>query len=248
VIDVEDLDGVRVVRMEHGKVNALDLEMLQELTASLSRLTDACAIVLTGAGRAFSAGVNLRRILDDGPDYVAAFLPALSQMFLTVFDHPRPVVAAVNGHAIAGGCISALACDHRLMSAGTIGVTELLVGLPFPPAAVETLRFALGPAATSLVLSGRTLAPTDALTTGLVDEVTEPERLLPEAVRRAGALARIPAETFTLTKRQLRREARQRIAAAAVDDDQRLVDIWSSEVSRRAITGYLEQLARRPRG
>ena len=95
-------------------------------------------------------------------------------MFRAVFDHPRPLVAAVNGHAIAGGCVIAAGCDYRFMSAGTIGVTELLVGVPFPATALEAIRYVVGPRTAALVLTGKTLRPEEAQAVGLVDEVVPP--------------------------------------------------------------------------
>jgi enoyl-CoA hydratase len=243
VITVDEHDGVRVVRMEQGKVNVLDLELLRELTETFGRLRDADALVLTGAGSAFSAGVDLRRILDGGVEYGAVFLPALTDAFRAVFDHPRPVVAAVNGHAIAGGCILAAACDLRLMSAGTIGVTELLVGVPFPASALETLRFAAGAATARLVLAGQTLSPRQAEAIGLVDEVVEADALLDTALDRARALARIPAEAFTLTKAQLRGETSRRIEADGARHADAILAAWTSEPIRQAIGRYLDQLA-----
>ena len=248
MIKVEEQDaGVRLVVLENGPVNVLDLELLRELTAVLDGLRDAPAVVLTGAGRAFSAGVDLRRLLDGGRPYTADFLAALTGAFRAMFDHPRPVVAAVNGHAIAGGCVIAAACDRRLMSAGTIGVTEILVGVPFPASALEAMRYVVGPATASLVLTGRTLAPPDALAIGLVDEVVPPESLVDTAVARAATLARIPAETFAVTKAQLRGDVSRRIAADDAADHDRLVDLWSSGPVRDAIGAYLDQLAARRR-
>src|SRR3954447_20459695 len=132
MIEVSQQGRVAVATLQHGKVNALDVELLRAITATMRDLSSAGAIVLTGSGRAFSAGVDLRRIADGGPAYAEEFLPSLSEAFLAVFDCPRPVVAAINGHAIAGGCVFAAACDFRIMSAGTIGLTELLVGVQFP--------------------------------------------------------------------------------------------------------------------
>ena len=248
MIAVERRDGVEVVRMEHGAVNLLDLESLRDLIDTLHGLVTAEAIVLTGRGRAFSAGVDLKRVLDGGDEYVREFLPLLARAFRTVFEHPRPVVAAVNGHAIAGGCIIAAACDWRVMSPATIGVTELLVGVPFPPSALEILRFAIGPATARMVLSGQTLSPHDAQAIRLVDEVVEPEALLDRAVEQARVLASIPAQTFTLTKHQLRREARERIEADERAYANRLYDAWTSPAAQAAIARYLDQLnARRSR-
>jgi enoyl-CoA hydratase len=245
MVTVETHGEVRIVRLDNGPVNVLDLELVRELTATLDDLTDAGAIVLTGAGRAFSAGVDLRRLLDGGADYVAEFLPALAAAFRAVFDHPRPVVAAVNGHAIAGGCVIAAACDRRLMSAGTIGVTELLVGVPFPISALEAMRYLVGPATASLVLTGRTFTPPEALAVGLVDEVVAPDVLLDAAVSSASSLARIPAATYALTKAQLRGETSRRIADGDAAFTTTLVDMWSSEPARTSVAAYLDGLAAR---
>jgi enoyl-CoA hydratase len=244
VIAVDHHDGVAVVRLEHGKVNVLDLELLRALEATLAELADADAIVLTGAGRAFSAGVDLKRLVDGGDDDVEEFLLALDAGLLALYDFPRPAVAAANGHAIAGGCILVQACDYRLMSGGTIGVPELKVGVPFPSAPFEILRNAVGPRATGLVMTGRTVGPDEALTLGLVDEVVEADKLLERALDHAHALARIPASAFANTREQLRGEARRRIAAAG-EADRRTRALWQSEEIRGAVRGYLEALAAR---
>src|SRR5262249_58457001 len=95
-----------------------------------------------GTGRIFSAGVDLLRLSEGGASYVRKFLPALCAMFAAVFSHAAPVVAAINGHAIAGGCVLACAADRRLVAreGGRIGVAGLLVGGPFPPGPLEIMR------------------------------------------------------------------------------------------------------------
>ena len=100
-------DGIAVLTMRHGKANALDMEFCETLTARLAALreSDARAIVLTGEGRIFSAGVDLRRLSEGGADYIRQFLPALHRLYDAVFFHPKPVAVAINGHAIAGGAI-----------------------------------------------------------------------------------------------------------------------------------------------
>src|SRR4029453_11428798 len=98
MLTVEETGDVAVLRVEHGRVNALDTDLLRALTAAVAGSDR--ALVLTGSGSAFFRGVDLRRILDGGPEYIAEFLFELSRTFRAVFDHPRPTVAAVNGHAI----------------------------------------------------------------------------------------------------------------------------------------------------
>lgn len=250
MIEVQRNDEVAVVRLDHGPVNALDIELLRAITATFIELSDdgdVDAVVLTGAGRALSAGVDLHRVVDGGAEYLEAFLPALTESFETVFRFPRPVVAAVNGHAIAGGCIFTCACDRRLMADGDgrIGVTELLVGVAFPAAALEILRFATGHGTARLVLTGETFRPEEALTRGLIDEVVPPDELLERATAEARALARIPRRTFMLSKRQLRRDAIDAIGRNAPYDDAHATEIWGSPEVLDRIRAYMDELRER---
>ena len=101
--------------------------------------------MLTAQGGTFSAGVDLVRVLDEGPAYIKRFVASLNAFCESVFSLPRPLVAAINGHAIAGGCVMACLADRRIMArdAGRIGVPELRVGLPFPPGPAEVMRFSV---------------------------------------------------------------------------------------------------------
>jgi enoyl-CoA hydratase len=243
MLEVEKRSSITLLRLAHGKVNALDLELLQEITAVMRGLDPNEAVVITGAGTVFSAGVDLRRIVEGGRAYVQEFIPALSEAFLAVFDHPGPVVAAIDGHAIAGGCVIAAACDVRLMSGGKIGLAELSVGVPFPTVAMEILRHAIGPAAGRLVLTAGLLGASQAQSIGLVHEVTGPDELLKEAVDRARQMAKVPPEVFEFSKRQLQQPARARLAGREGDDEVVLA-MWSSDRTREAIARYLETLKR----
>lgn len=247
MITVEDHGDVAVIRLAHGRVNALDIELCHALADTVRAHANTKPIVLTGAGNVFSAGVDLRRIRDDGPSYIAEFLPVVDEAFLAVFEAPRPVVAAINGHAIAGGCVLAAACDVRVMSAGTIGVTELPVGIPFPLAALEIVRYAFGSTTDQLVLTGTTMDATSAHARGIVDEITDPDQLLTRAMRRARALGTVPAPTYALTKAQLHRPATRLIdAGRALRDDARVLATWQSSAAHTAIAAYLDHLGQRP--
>lgn len=245
VIKVEQHGAVAVVRFEHGKVNALDLELLQAITASMRDLESAGAIVVTGTGRAFSAGVDLHRIADGGVAYAEEFLPALSEAFLAIFDCPRPVVAAINGHALAGGCIIAAASDLRFMSAGIIGLTELAVGVQFPTVPLEIARYAFGPRAAQLALTAATYDVDTAFRLGFVDEVFSADELLPEAIRRAEVLAGYPGAVYAATKEQLHRETRRRIDERRDADDKAATAVWTDEATLANIKAFLDHLAAR---
>ena len=246
MLDFEERGEVAIMRLQHGQVNALDLELLLAITEAMRAVDQARAVVITGSGSVFSAGVDLQRIVAGGPSYVGEFLPALSESFMAIFDHPGPVVAAVNGHAIAGGCVIAAACDVRLMSQGKIGLAELSVGVPFPPAAMEIMRHAVGPAIGHLVLTAALLDPAQAESIGLIQHVCTAEVLLESAVDRARQMARTPAGVFSVSKRQLQQPARDRIAARS-GEEEAVAEMWSSDRTRDAIAQYLGALRERTR-
>jgi enoyl-CoA hydratase len=243
MVDLESLGDVTILRLAHGKANAMDLDLMEVLAARLDecRESSARALVVTGQGKMFSAGVDLPRVVDGGAPYVRRFLPALSRALLALFTFPKPVVAAVNGHAIAGGCILACAADYRMMARepGRIGVPELLVGVPFPVTPLEIMRFAAPPQhLQALIYRGLTLTADAALQYGVVDAVVEPDRLLDEALAVATALAAVPAAVFAMTKARLREPALQRIAAGA-EADASVDALWASSETLDTIRGYV---------
>ena len=173
MIGVTHHGKIAVLTLAHAKANTLDTEFCRAITGEFARLkkSPAEAVVLTAEGPIFCAGVNLIRASQGGPKYLRTFLPALNKMYDAIFNFPKPVVAAVNGHAIAGGCVLSSCTDYRMMARGNgrIGVTELLVGLPFPALAFEVMRFVTGPRYFSeLIYTGNTYSPDDALERGLV--------------------------------------------------------------------------------
>ncbi len=205
MIERSDQGEVAILCMADGKANAMSLDFCEAMTERFEevRTSPARAVIVIGSGRIFSAGVDLVRLLEGGRPYIRKFLPALSAMLATVFSHPKPVVAAINGHAIAGGCVLACAADKRLMAreAGRIGVTELLVGVPFPAIAMEIMRCATAPQHfEDAIFSGATHLPPAAQGRGLVHEITEPEGLLDHAIAAATTLAALPPAAFALTK------------------------------------------------
>ncbi|WP_410659994.1 enoyl-CoA hydratase/isomerase family protein [Amycolatopsis sp. lyj-112] len=246
-IRVDDEGGIAVVTLQHGKANTLDTEFCRELIVRLEdvQLGGYRGVVLTGSGNIFSAGVDLRRVRDGGAGYVDEFLPALSDAFLSVFGFPGPVIAALNGHAIAGGAVLAAACDRRILSSGPsrIGITELLVGVPFPLAALEVLRSGFGAdVVAELAFLGETHLPDDALRLGLVNEVTDPGTVLPRALEVARKLAEIPAAAYAHTKAQLHRPFHERIAEHRTGDDAHVLELWSSPEALASITAYVDRV------
>ena len=246
MIEVKETKGMAVLQMKHGKANALDVEFCIELKATLQQVESTSkAVVLTGQQKIFSAGVDLVRLLQDGDQYRTALLTALGDVLHALFFYPKPLIAAINGHAIAGGCIIACAADYRIMIGenGRIGVPELAVGLPFPPIALEIIRFATSPQHfRRLVFRGLTYPPDKALAWGLVDELVASEAISDRAMVCAAELASIPPRSFELTKLQacrpvfekLQQKWTQRMAA-------QVNEVWNSVAVVAAVQNYVDK-------
>lgn len=241
----ETRGAIEVVRLAHGKVSALDIELSEGLTSTLQTLATgaATAVVLTGTGSTFSAGVDLIRVLKGGSDYLRRFLPAMETLFLTLLTFPKPLVAAINGHAIAGGCIMAAASDVRLMTEGSarIGIPELIVGVPFPVLPFEIMRARVsGADFRELVMTGKTVTPVEALALGLVDDVVSSDQLLERAVSAAGQLAQIPAVSFKLTKQAFAAPIEDRLQRSQALNEA-AVSAWENAAVQERIRAYLDQ-------
>jgi enoyl-CoA hydratase len=232
MIDLKTEDGIAVVTLAHGKASALDIELCEALTKCFEELRapEIRAVVLTGQGRIFSAGVDLVRLSSGGTDYVRKFLPVMNRAFDAVFFLPKPLVAALNGHAIAGGCVLACCADRRIMArgGGRMGITELLVGVPFPALAFEIVRFAVpGRYLPEFTYAGATYDVDASLARGWVDELVEANALTERARAAAQKMARLSPKAFTQAKKQLRQEVSERVERGGAKTDQTVTDIWT---------------------
>ncbi|MDM4140976.1 MULTISPECIES: enoyl-CoA hydratase/isomerase family protein [Mycobacterium] len=246
MIDINSAGTVKVLTLSSGPVNAQDVELLEGLATAVRELasSDAGALVITGAGRAFSAGVDLNRVVQGGTGYTDRLVPALSAAFEAVFSYPGPTVAAINGAAIAGGCVLACACDRRLIGPDAqIGAAEVRVGVPFPVAALEVMRYACGMHADEVLLGGRSYRGAEAVARGLAHRVVA-EELLEAAVAEASDLGSVPPDAYRQTKTQLHAPTMARIREArGVDDEVRRM--WGTDDTLRRIAAYAERLRRR---
>jgi len=236
-------DGILTIRMAHGKASALDLELCQAMLQAFEEAAadDAVgAVVITGTGSIFSAGVDLPRMVSAGGDYVQTFVEALDAALRGLFVFPKPVVAAINGHAIAGGAILTFACDHRLMTGGRIGVPELLVGVPFPAIALAIVRYAIPRQhLQSMIYFGRTIEAAEAKSIGIIDDTPAADELLPRAQAVARTLAAIPRDAFRLTKRQLREPYLRDASHIAIASADEIDAVWAAPATHEHIRAYL---------
>ncbi|MGA2838320.1 MAG: enoyl-CoA hydratase/isomerase family protein [Acidimicrobiales bacterium] len=247
-IEVGRSDGIAVLTLASDKVNSLDVDTLTQISAYVGECdqdVEVRALVVTGQGAIFSAGLDVGEVVDNETARTGVLLDALGTALLRLFRFAKPTVAAVNGPAIAGGCILACACDKRLIADGArIGATELKVGVPFPVVAVELLRHACGAGAEQVMLDAALYDADEACRTGLAHRVVPAADLQTEAVALAAKLAALDAPAYALTK-----AASRRVALSVVDDpesrelDRRVLANWQDDRTRE----NLERL-RKPKG
>lgn len=246
MLRVERRDTIAVLRLEHGAVNALDLELCEAIVETLGELADEAvgAVVVTGDGQTFSAGVDLVRILDEqeGGWYRSAFLAALGQCFDAMLRWPGPTVAAVDGAAIAGGCVLASACDRRFLGArARIGLTELAVGVPFPTTAIEIMRHRAGARLGEAVFGAATYGADAAVSLGLAEEVVADADLLERAADVASAMAAVPRDTYALAKQQVLEPVLDRIDRLSARWEPDMVDVWGREEVQAQVTAFARE-------
>lgn len=222
-----------VVRLQRPPANALNLELLARMLEVLNELRagDPGAVMMVGSGSFFSAGLDVKVLpgLDD--DGKRTMVDGINRMLAGWYGFPRPVVCAVNGHAVAGGMVLVLCGDRRIgPTEGVFGLTEVGVGVPYPANAIELLRAELTPAgARRLALSSRVVDPATAQAFGVVDELAPPDELEPRALELATEMASLPRHAFSLTKSTLRAEALARMQRPA-DHVDPVIRYWLEEL------------------
>ena len=232
------MDATQITLSGPGK-NSLSTAMMQRALSELQRAKDA-PIFLTGDGDSFSAGLNLKEVSTLDEAGMTTFLTALENLVKALFEHPAPVVAFVNGHAIAGGCVLALCCDVRVMTAeegARIGLNEVALGLRFPPHTFAMVKHRLTqPNLERVILEGALHRAAEAKHLGLIDVIGE------EMDARAilATMAGHPRDIFAATKLLLR----PRLTLSEADHATFKADTipyWASPDRRAAMLAILDK-------
>jgi len=234
-----------VLTLASDKVNALDPEVLAELVTFVGFCEQdpgINALVLTGEGSVFSAGLNVSEVLAHDTSYTAGLLDDLQETLVRIFTCPIPTVVAINGPAIAGGCLLACPFDKRLIAeSARIGVTELKVGVSFPTVAVELLRHVCGSRAEQLMVDAGMLPAEEAVRFGLVHRSLPGSELQAAALAAAETLASLDAAAYALAKASSRR-----VVLAAIDDEAgrkleaQIRDHWLADQTRARLAQLLK--------
>ncbi|HKP92003.1 MAG TPA: enoyl-CoA hydratase/isomerase family protein [Thermoleophilaceae bacterium] len=243
-VTVEEHGDVALVRVDRPPANALDLELLEQGSTAVSELRDSepGAVVLTGREGFFSAGVDLKVAPTLDPEGQRGMVDGINRLFLSWYSFPRPLVCAVNGHAIAGGLILALCGDHRVgAGVGKLGLTELRAGIPYPAAAMAIVRAELPPPSVRALTLHADLIDSDhrAVELGLLDELCAPDDLIDRCLEVAGELAALPRGAYARVKDQLRGATVAKLEAVVADDPMR--STWLGDETAAASAAILDR-------
>jgi enoyl-CoA hydratase/carnithine racemase len=209
-VRLEVSDGVALLRLERPPMNALDADIQRRIGAAaleLSERTDIAAVVLTGGDEVFAAGADIKEMAGLSYPDMVRHSSVLSDAFTAVARIPRPVVAAVNGYALGGGCELALCADIRIAAEdATFGQPEIKLGLIPGAGGTQRLARLVGPArAKELIFTGRFVRAPEALAMGLVDQVVPGPEVIPTAMAWARQFVGGPALALRAAKQSVDR-------------------------------------------
>lgn len=243
--DIQPSGDIVIAHMNSNAVNKMNKAFFDDAHAFASVIEasypDRPIVLASASAKAFSAGLDFEHAFalfaSGDRDAVRAFIGELLEVYLRLFALPNPVIAAVNGAAVAGGFILMCCADHRIAARGhaRFAVNEVPLGLPMPPAFMEIIRHAVDTRVTEeIVLRGHFFDPEEALRLGVVHELAEKDVLLDRACDRARAIARESATAYRLSKMFLRQPVIERAREVAARFEELLVQGFMSEDGIRA--------------
>ncbi|MFA5506185.1 MAG: enoyl-CoA hydratase/isomerase family protein [Vulcanimicrobiota bacterium] len=237
MIITEQHGELALLTFDDGKVNLLNEDSLGRLAQALDENRGSRALILTGGGKCFSAGLDLKRMPTLSPQELENLLDLFYSVLKKILDYPCPVVAVLNGHAIAGGAVLSLCCDVTIgiQQEIKVGLSEVSVGMPLPSFVVELARQRLDPKRlVEAVLFGRLYSWEEALQVGFLHHSAPESALMPMALKIAEQLAELPREAYQQTKRLLWSKLPDTLGAEAVGS-------FLTEQARQHMSGFKDK-------
>lgn len=244
-------DGHLVLTLDKARGNAMNPALIEEL---VSRAREAAqdgsvrgVLIASARPKLFCPGLDLVELFDLDRPAMRAFMLRFAEAMWAFFALPKPVVAAVSGHAVAGGCILALTADWRVLAPGAqIGLNEVKIGVPLPWSVALLLRYTVSPEAYSRVaLLGRNFEGDEALRAGLADELAAQDGFLEACLRRLAEFTEKDLHAFARTKAYLRLDILETMRAREAELLDEWLDGWFSPGTRGRIRATVEGLAKR---
>ncbi len=250
-VQIERHGATAVLRLTRPPVNAIEATFCHDMVAALDALegdAEIRGVVLAGRPGLFSAGLDLPALLALDPEAMRSFWYAFTGMFLRLWSSPLCIVAALEGHAPAGGTVMAIAADHRIMADGPykMGLNEVEVGLGVPVFLCAVVRSMLGQRVAERVLTqGLLLTPIEALAVGFVDEVVAQADVVPRAHAELAVRLARPEAARRATKTALRRPLADDVRAGLDAEVDGFLTFWFSDDCQRELRRVVAALAAR---
>jgi len=250
-INVTIKDRLAIITLNRGKSNSLNREMVTELTDMLQHIAaddNIGGAIITGKDNFFSAGLDLIELYSYNEEEAKSFWHLFLNFAAKITAFKKPLIAAINGHSPAGGCVIALACDARVMAEGKyiIGLNEVPVGIIVPNSIFHLYAFWLGKAdASRSLLEGKLFNPEEALAIGLVDEVVKPESILTAAERKARKYMAFESNTWQQSKVNIRKELIAITQAEQSADLEIMLKQWWAPSTRAILKTIIDGLQKK---
>jgi len=243
-------ERIRELRLDRPPVNALSLELIAALRKAIQAAPadGVRALLLSGTPGRFSGGLDVPLLLGLDRASMAKLWREFYGLLGAIAGSAVPIVAAITGHAPAGGTVLALFCDWRVMADGEfkLGLNEVQVGIPLPPVILAGLRRLVGlRQAERLAVTGELLSPRDALQAGLVDELVPTERVPEHALARCRTLLALPQEAMTSTRRLARADLAAIFQADLEPELQQVIATWWSSETQTTLRALVERLGKK---
>jgi enoyl-CoA hydratase/carnithine racemase len=248
MIGVEYHDQVAIVRLDRPVTNGLNLQLVDELAEILEGVkhnADVHSLVLGSSNdKFFSIGFDIPQLFDLTREDFRSFYQAFNRICLDLYTLPKPTVAAITGHAIAGGCILALCCDYRFIAQGRklMGLNEIKLGVPVPYVADRVLRHLVGVRhARDIMDTGEFYGPEELVRMGVVDQAWPLEQVLPQAIGKAGLLGALTQRAFAMIKRNRVEVVEAQVLARLEERERFFVERWYSDEARGRLREAMEK-------
>jgi enoyl-CoA hydratase/carnithine racemase len=245
-VRLEVEDGVGTIRLDRPPMNAIDEELTRDLAEAsdeASKRQDIGAVVIWGGEKVFAAGADVKLMQPMAPVDIKPFIAGLQEVFNSLEEIPKVVIAAINGYCLGGGCELALCADFRFAAEDArIGQPEILLGIIPGAGGTQRLPRLIGPArAKDLIYSGRHVRAEEAKQIGLVDQVFAPNEVYAKAVDAARRFAQGPLAALRAAKIAVNWGARGDVRSGIVLERELFADLFSTDDQKEGMRSFLEQ-------
>ena len=242
ILNIDFSNNTAIIALNNKIPNALSLKLLEDLQLKIKQFnqqSEIYSIVLTSTNnKFFSIGLDIPSIYDIPRLEFEKFYKTFTQACVELFRSPKPIIAAISGHAIAGGCILTLCCDYRIItdSKALMGLNEIKLGVPVPYLGYFILKELVGyREARNVCESGEFFLPKDLLVLGLVDEIVPSSRMIDVAVEKAQALGSLPQSSYSLIKQLRVKKVLEQYFNERDEELELFTTSWFSSPARNAL-------------